>query len=344
MAENVLGGLLGYSNALKRRIRGLLNDPVNFLESALYDVIPRPEEAAAVDPRNLSATPFDSPYVQKTLQMGGLLGPTVWHGSPYKFMKFDSNKIGSGEGAQAYGYGHYVAENPRVADEYAGKLSDVVVDFANKAPSTAAEKRVAKAVADVAQTTQYGSRGLAAGEAFQRIAEPMRDVLYGNSFVGIKPLPPRQLKKALVMQRAAKRLGAPSVGDAGHLYKIDLPDEAVAKMLDWDSPIAEAQRKQLSSAMIDKFGSGASMSPGMDQWKSLVWEFKNAGSSMPQADAAEFLRKQGIPGIRYLDQGSRGAGKGTYNYVVFPGNEDLLRILEINGQPVNVLKGLLAAQ
>jgi hypothetical protein len=169
----------------------------------------------------------------------------------------------------------------------------------------------------------------------------MRDVLYGNSFVGIKPLPPRQLKKALVMQRAAKRLGAPSVGDAGHLYKIDLPDEAVAKMLDWDSPIAEAQRKQLSSAMIDKFGSGASMSPGMDQWKSLVWEFKNAGSSMPQADAAEFLRKQGIPGIRYLDQGSRGAGKGTYNYVVFPGNEDLLRILEINGQPVNALKGLL---
>lgn len=75
MAENVLGGLLGYSNALKRRIRGLLNDPVNFLESAIYDVIPRPEEAAAVDPRNLSATPFDSPYVQKTLQMGGLLGP-----------------------------------------------------------------------------------------------------------------------------------------------------------------------------------------------------------------------------------------------------------------------------
>lgn len=337
MAENVLGGLLGYSNALKRRIRGLLDDPVNFLESALYDVIPRPEEAAAVDPRNLSATPFDSPYVQKTLQMGGLLGPTVWHGSPYKFMKFDSSKIGSGEGAQAYGYGHYVAENPRVADEYAGKLSDVVVDFANKAPSTAAEKRVAKAVADAAQTTQYGSRGLAAGEAFQRIAEPMRDVLYGNSFVGIKPLPPRQLKKTLVMQRAAKRLGAPSVGDAGYLYKIDLPDEAAAKMLDWDRPLREqAPELQRLAQKIGALGPDGDI--GSVLGKGL---YESLGDGLASPKSADLLRKLGIPGIRYLDQGSRGTGKGTYNYVVFPGNEDLLRILEINGQPVNALKGLL---
>ena len=42
----------------------------------------------------------------------------------------------------------------------------------------------------------------------------------------------------------------------------------------------------------------------------------------------------GIPGIRYLDGGSRGAGAGTSNFVVFPGNEDLLRILERNGVPL----------
>ena len=38
--------------------------------------------------------------------------------------------------------------------------------------------------------------------------------------------------------------------------------------------------------------------------------------------------------IRYLDGGSRGAGTGTSNYVVFPGNENLLKILERNGQPL----------
>ena len=49
---------------------------------------------------------------------------------------------------------------------------------------------------------------------------------------------------------------------------------------------------------------------------------------------ASIMRNAGIPGIRYLDSGSRGAGDGTRNYVVFPGNEGLLQILERNGQSV----------
>ena len=36
----------------------------------------------------------------------------------------------------------------------------------------------------------------------------------------------------------------------------------------------------------------------------------------------------------YLDGGSRGAGTGTSNYVLFPGNEGLLQILERNGAPI----------
>jgi hypothetical protein len=39
----------------------------------------------------------------------------------------------------------------------------------------------------------------------------------------------------------------------------------------------------------------------------------------------------GIPGIRYLDQGSRSAGEGTRNYVMFPGTEDHIRILRQYG-------------
>src|SRR5687767_3158774 len=37
---------------------------------------------------------------------------TVFHGSPHKFDKFDMSKVGTGEGAQAYGHGLYFAENP----------------------------------------------------------------------------------------------------------------------------------------------------------------------------------------------------------------------------------------
>ena len=88
-----------------------------------------------------------------------------------------------------------------------------------------------------------------------------------------------------------------------NIYKVELPDSHIGNMLDWDNG-------------------------GRDKWFSAIAEH---GS--PKAAAAN-LSKAGTPGIRYLDGGSRGAGSGTSNYVVFPGNEGLLSILERNGQPL----------
>jgi hypothetical protein len=42
---------------------------------------------------------------------------TVYHGSPADFNKFSNEAIGTGEGAQAHGYGHYTAKSKDVADE-----------------------------------------------------------------------------------------------------------------------------------------------------------------------------------------------------------------------------------
>ena len=49
---------------------------------------------------------------------------TAWHGSPYKFDRFSNEAIGTGEGAQAHGYGHYAAKNKDVAQGYAKNLSE----------------------------------------------------------------------------------------------------------------------------------------------------------------------------------------------------------------------------
>lgn len=48
---------------------------------------------------------------------------TVYHGSPYDFEKFSNEAIGTGEGAQAHGYGHYAAKNKNVAERYAETIS-----------------------------------------------------------------------------------------------------------------------------------------------------------------------------------------------------------------------------
>jgi hypothetical protein len=42
------------------------------------------------------------------------------------------------------------------------------------------------------------------------------------------------------------------------------------------------------------------------------------------------MQELGIPGIRYLDGGSRSAGQGSSNFVVF--DPEMIRIIERNGQ------------
>jgi hypothetical protein len=49
---------------------------------------------------------------------------TTYHGSPYDFAKFSNEAIGTGEGNQVHGYGHYTAKSKKIADErYRKRLS-----------------------------------------------------------------------------------------------------------------------------------------------------------------------------------------------------------------------------
>ena len=67
--------------------------------------------------------------------MRGMIG---YHGSPHKFDAFDHTRMGSGEGAQAYGWGTYIAENPDVAGGYNARLSgaeDLVLKIRKYSPS-----------------------------------------------------------------------------------------------------------------------------------------------------------------------------------------------------------------
>jgi hypothetical protein len=133
---------------------------------------------------------------------------------------------------------------------------------------------------------------------------------------------------------------------AGNFYQVDLPDEQIAKMLDFDSPFNKqpksVQEAIKASGIFKEYKANLSdfSSPMMSRNKNMrgenimqFLEFKLGG---PEQVAAK-LRELGISGVRYLDQGSRGAGKGTSNFVVFPGMEDMLRIEQINEQPVDQL-------
>ena len=64
-----------------------------------------------------------APQWMQDMTRGTLSPATVWHGSPHKFDKFDFSKIGTGEGAQAYGHGLYLADSAEVAGGYKAALN-----------------------------------------------------------------------------------------------------------------------------------------------------------------------------------------------------------------------------
>ena len=244
-------------------------------------------------------------------------GITVYHGSPHRFTKFDASKIGTGEGAKAYGHGIYVAESPGVAKAYRNALSngraplEVTLDGAPFLPPTINFTNPDPKLQQLARL-----RTLLVQEKGNVDAAIART--YGDD------------AKALEAFR-----GRVSVGEPGSLYKVDLPDEHVARMLDWDTRLSE----QINPALKEWFDSQKTY-PGGHSYSehtgnTLYGALKGRGLSADQA--SQQLRAAGIPGIRYLDQGSRGQGKGTSNFVVFPGNEGLLNIQEINGQPVQAV-------
>lgn len=67
--------------------------------------------------------------------------------------------------------------------------------------------------------------------------------------------------------------------------------------------------------------------PSPDLYGSGLWD-RGSQATSPRK-LSQTLSDAGIPGIKYLDQGSRGSGTGTSNYVVF--DDKLIEILKKYG-------------
>lgn len=232
-----------------------------------------------------------------------LKAATVFHGSPAKFKRFDPTKIGSGEGAQAYGYGHYVAEVPTVAESYAFGLN-------NK--KAAEQLRKLSSSNDIVDKT-------AAARLFYEDTKTLTDFIKSKS-------PNLSIGEIDNIIKSSKDKFEQVKQNYGNVYKIDLPDEQIARMLDFDKPLN--QQSLEIQALAKQHGLTGSDDLGGDLVAAI-------GAKRPLG--AEKMRQAGVPGIRFLDQGSRSGGKGTSNFVVFPGEEELLRILERNGVPITSL-------
>ena len=74
---------------------------------------------------------------------------SAYHGTPHRFEEFSTEKIGTGEGAQAHGWGLYFAENKDVSERYRRLLtSGNDVDFTSNKPISQEQKEYLKDLID----------------------------------------------------------------------------------------------------------------------------------------------------------------------------------------------------
>lgn len=279
----------------------------------------------------------------------------AWHGSGKRFDRFDSSKIGTGEGVQVYGHGLYFAEEPDVARQYRaalapGKTPGVVTR--NGEPVEAELLRTISGfdkplegqdVLDIAEAF-YLNRAAdfdrERGEAVRSweklrnnggIIDDAVQLDHDMRVSALESMAETQRRYAAeVMQVDPEGLRfEPGSHDPGALYEVELDVDPDADLFDWDAPFSK-QPPKVRAALQRVFEEHGILPPGgrfgVDYngeklHRILATDLaRAAGGSHEQegaAAAAKVLSEAGIPGVRYLDQQSRLRGTGTRNYVIF---------------------------
>ena len=288
-------------------------------------------------------------YMVKT---GGILPLDVYHGTPHTLPpternplgEFDASKIGTGEGAQAYGHGIYTAENPAVAKsyqfmeqnwfdtskaKYKGKSIDSWYEQAQKDQERAFRTKDKTLEKDATARLAYWENVMTHNHP-ESVVQQFADPAYGW---------PEATNYAKSID-LGKFSGIPR---SGNLYKADLPDDMIAKMLDWDKPLSADAPKEVKDAfnsiiakypeLKNKFYQAFKDKQPGSHYYSLLNDYAKTGDLVKnQTFASDAFKAQGIPGIKYLDEASRAKGEGTRNFVIFPGEEKNLTILERNAE------------
>lgn len=312
------GMVSGNRNIPAEMLMGIAGIPLT--GAAAAKVMPKVEQGLLTAAKNAV-----NPATLNVPAYGGQRGAIVWHGTPHKFDKFDMSKIGTGEGAQAYGHGLYMSDSPTVARTYQAKVSDMQgagtptingkpINWDN--PKEYAAFEISRHNGDVDAAKQFYSKTF-------RVNNNVLDAF------------------------SSKEL--PKIDMPGQLYKVDIPDEAVARFLDWDKPLSQQAPEVQKALKKSQFYKDARLrfketgqwydDPAQKTGEGLLKYLRSgttdiAGGANQYGLAEDYLKSQGIPGIRYLDGGSRGEGQGTSNFVLF--SDDLARILERNGAPTGL--------
>ncbi len=363
-------------DVLERMPRTILEQQQPEPQQPEQQQLEEPAQKESIDVENYRSSleeriPNGAAFENAVVAPAGLQYLPAFHGSPFDFDRFDINKIGEGEGSQAFGYGLYFAGLRQVGEGYQAKLAkDIRVDGVT-APSEN----------EVLQNTQIRDAldifvGILKAKKSNTLPIEHRAIvnrairMLNNEQLNLEKNDPNYILADNVLNwwfdHGSKGLKDDSKIQYGTLYKVDL-DVEESDLLDWDKPLSEQSKKIQDAVLpiiIDQFDKlkkareaivqrgtrlgGYPFRPGELErlkkpmpdpltltGKSAYINVTNHFGGRPAEDspkASAYLLDRGVSGIQYWDAFSRGAGEGTRNYVIF--DDKLIKILEKDDKPV----------
>jgi hypothetical protein len=346
-SPTTMEGALTYGKGAYNLAKGLVTGAVDTIDSAQKD----PYDLKKVLDLSLMVTGGGGLLGRVPAGSGKVLGANVYQGGPHKYGPEGAAKsldhMGKGEGAQAYGWGRYDAGAEGVAKEYQVKVpfQDIKRSFLKELPDDAEIEEV---------MSLLGKKHFS--ESQERVIRALHDddwLGFDSPAAAISAVYSKNIDNwdpSDVLRRA--------VNDAGYLYKHDLPDEDIARYMDWDKPLSqqpESVRAALAKIVPDhkvKNVGGVQMLEVDGKWTTLdlrdsipvgtvpdnvtggeIYQYiqnvarRNArdANDIPstttqgsQQAASEALGRAGIPGLKYYDQMSRQAATGRGLHITPP--------------------------
>ena len=278
-----------------------------------------------------------------------------WHGTGAYFSRFSLDKVGSGEGTQAHGYGLYIAQPRETAEEYRYQLSSgnsVVVYYGDVYEETnngwmlMGDGNDAGNVVDyddpVARAFDEFSRYGNVNEAIESLKSELNDMRDGLNEEELEAL--EEDSDYIRIQEVLDILEREDLeeGSSGSLFKVEIPEmdvlleenanyddqpEKVQKALDRLIRDLKKERKSKKQNDYDEenYSEEVKMNELFENYKNMSGEEIYDAIGRPKY-ASELMNEYGIEGITYV-----GSSDGRC-FVIF--DEDAIEIIDRYNQMI----------
>ena len=255
---------------------------------------------------------------------------TVYHGSGASFDRFDHSFMGTGEGAQAYGWGTYVTEVEGIGKSYAEKAADPA-----KKDYLYEELTKLKNIIRYEPNLYIDNRSTISDlkKQIKELEEIQRnDPDFDFEIPRLKEYEKEWEHIEDLISKVSTRV----------LYTVEIPDDTGENYLDWDKPITKKQIKRIQDYLSENYRKNkldnfnASIAPStavnaeeIDKWSMRGENIYKTLENLLGGDreASEALLQCGFTGIKYPAQATTGGrSDGARNYVIF--NENDLQITD----------------